>query len=168
MKLELKHLAPYLPYGLKVLINDGVNKYVDYITSIGLIDEVVCFNNTQDWYYGQAEDEVNVKPILHPLSNLTKKIIIDGIMFNPCEEMFKGHENIQFTTFGSELKNQLTLTATYTILGDAFTDFIINRNSIKSTDYWIVEKLLELKFDVFGLIESGLAIDVNTLDSNPY
>jgi hypothetical protein len=29
---------------------------------------------------------------------------------------------------------------------------------------WTVEKLLEWHFDIYGLIEAGLAIDINTLE----
>jgi hypothetical protein len=43
--------------------------------------------------------------------------------------------------------------ATAKVYGDYFDD----------VDYWIVEKLIEWHFDVFGLIKKGLAIDVNNL-----
>ena len=34
---------------------------------------------------------------------------------------------------------------------------------IETLPYWIVEKLFENHFDVFGLITLGLAININTL-----
>lgn len=37
----------------------------------------------------------------------------------------------------------------------------------ESMPYWLVQKLLEWKFDIFGLIEKGLAIAV-TDEFNPY
>ena len=33
----------------------------------------------------------------------------------------------------------------------------------KNTPYWIMEKLFKWHFDVFNLLEKGLAIDINTL-----
>jgi len=34
--------------------------------------------------------------------------------------------------------------------------------------YFVMEMLFEYHFDVFGLIKKGLAVDINTLDTNPY
>jgi hypothetical protein len=54
MKLELKHLAPYLPYGLKVIDSDG---NIDIVTCID-IEEI---------------DGYKIKPILRPLSDLQNR-----------------------------------------------------------------------------------------------
>lgn len=52
-------------------------------------------------------------------------------------------------------------------LDDNMIKFEIH-NDVSSMEYFHVKKLLEWHFDVFGLIESGLAIDVTTLETNPY
>ena len=63
-KLELEHLAPYLPYGLKY-IDDDVDKIVELHnldTGIGLVN----------FGWGDAKNLYEIKPILRPLSDLTK------------------------------------------------------------------------------------------------
>ena len=137
-KLELKHLAPYLPYGLK--LQTGVIYRNSIITLRG---------NTLDNCF--AESSLVVKPILKPLSDLDKYI---------SKLDFRAENDVQFTYYDG-LPNQLTITATYKLMGEVYTDFIVNRNSFKNVDYWIVEKLFEHHFDVFGLIDKELAIDIN-------
>ena len=44
----------------------------------------------------------------------------------------------------------------------------IGLSEIFTCDFWIIQKLVEWHFDVAHLIEKGEAIDVNTLDVNPY
>jgi len=62
MKLELKHLAPYLPYGLKVLSYQRV-KSLRSLSS----DTLYLYGNVLKGYtYKEC------KPILRPLSDLTK------------------------------------------------------------------------------------------------
>ena len=37
---------------------------------------------------------------------------------------------------------------------------------LKYLPYGVVEKLLEWHFDIFGLLEKGLAVDINTINKN--
>ena len=114
MKLELKHLAPYSLYGLKVKLFNNI----DIITGIDFengIIETMSNNNCLT---------KNLKPILIPLSDYTE-----------------GYAN--FWNY-------------------SFRDFkwaIINKEV--SVLCW--HDLLSKHYDVFGLIEKGLAIDINTL-----
>lgn len=63
MKLELKHLAPYLPYGLKIYCTD-------------VIEEMRTLNSCslnikgRSNIYGMFADIDEVKPILRPMSDL--------------------------------------------------------------------------------------------------
>jgi len=61
MKLELKHLAGYLPYGLRIArFNQGeIYKKIEYLLRGTNINEVVRYHN--------------LKPILRPISDLTKE-----------------------------------------------------------------------------------------------
>lgn len=60
MKLELKHLTPYLPYNLKMYWENLDGQIRDpYILLPSAIDHIIDFQN---------------KPILRPLSDLTKEI----------------------------------------------------------------------------------------------
>jgi hypothetical protein len=66
-QLTLEHLAPYLPYGLKILNGWGDIKKLNYSY---LDDENNGFIN-------------HVKPILRPLSDLTEEIEHNGVKFVP-------------------------------------------------------------------------------------
>lgn len=83
--------------------------------------------------------DTNSKIILRPLSDLTKEITYNGETFVPIEE-------IKRLGLGS-LPRSLDYKWLY---------------------YHQIEKFFEWKFDVFGLIEKGLAISVEDLEENPY
>jgi hypothetical protein len=139
MKLELKHLAGYLPYGLKIQNGWG------YIKTLK---------------YSHLDDEnngfiTNVMPILRPLSGLTKEIEVNGEKFVPRDIL-----DLKFRPISKDLiiyffNNNLEIdiqTQDYSETLDLFDGFLI------------VQKLLEWHFDIYGLIEAGLAIDINTLN----
>lgn len=78
MKLELKHLAPYLPYELKA-------KYHMLIDIKKKFDETTILNVTNiKWIITGTHHKV----ILHPLSDLTKEIKHDGEKFVPYNKLF--------------------------------------------------------------------------------
>ncbi len=128
MKLELKHLAPYLPYGLKFYSEDLSKKTNPFSwemtakTELGLIIE---FQN---------------KPILRPLSDLTKEIEHNGEKFRPLDRTGKAYR--------------------FDILEH------IEANPLDHIDLSDALLFFEWHFDVFNLIESGLAIDINTLEKH--
>jgi len=66
MKLELKHLAPYLPYGLK-----GLGKFPNGKNNIRDIN----VNNIMAF----VDNDINSKPILRPLSDLAKETEYGGM-----------------------------------------------------------------------------------------
>jgi hypothetical protein len=74
-------------------------------------------------------------PILSPLSDLTKEIQVNGERFVPYKKIKEIYPSDTFSS--SSNPAQWSLRA--------------------------VEKLLEWHFDVYGLIENDLAIDINTL-----
>ena len=124
MKLELKHLAGYLPYGLKYKdIPEGYHKIrILYIETIKW-----CLDNG--------------KPILRPLSDLTKKIEVNGEKF--IFSNFYLSEN-ELKTISRCIEMDLNL-----------LDFISAN---------VCLKLMYCHFDIYGLIDAGLAIDINALD----
>jgi hypothetical protein len=128
MELERKHLAPYLPYGLKWKM-EGFPGF-----------EQQYFNTRVDY------STKKMKPILRPLSDLTKEIEHNGEKFVPAESVVSFYKGCRS---GSDFK----------IVMDQFTKRL--KEQILSYDQ--VQKLFEWHFDVFGLIESGLAIDINTI-----
>lgn len=124
MKLELKHIAPYLPYGLKT-VNFNTN---------GLIDKPLFSKIIPSNILGFIDGSTESKILLRPLSDLTKEIEVNGEKFVPYKKLEWGNGTHVIPA----------------ILG-GYTNY--NESS----------KLFEWHFDVFGLIEQGLAIDINTL-----
>lgn len=141
MKLELKHLAPYLPYGLTGKTKKEIEpwKIVGYKEDSFSITEptLLCTHST----YKNVINiwSRNIKPILRPLSDLTKEIEHKGDRFIPIIE----YSYLRFKEIANYKGGQNTM------------KFIQVREQ---------DLLFELKFDVFGLIDAGLAIDINTLD----
>lgn len=137
MKIELKHIIPYLPYGLNVMFD---NKLTGILSGIrpNLLTELIVMeeldNNTpiyKNWCLGDT------KPILKPLSDL--------------------RDNKDFIRkFGGDNPNNLRMC-------NLDIDDLINNGLEFETYYGYYEWLIENHFDVFGLIENNLAIDINTL-----
>jgi hypothetical protein len=149
-KLELKHLAPYLPYGLR-----GEVRKPHYLKEENPIGELIKVEKTEDGvmvkicsdinnevfirageFAGEDGWVYNFKPILRPLSDL-KKDEFSFIYENETDyESLRDWLNLDF-------ESKLTLKYSYLFWAELFRYY----------------------FDVFGLIEKGLAIDINTLES---
>ena len=146
MKLEFKHLASYLPYGLKGFCTDDLQG-VEIMNGLQKISDS-CIEVISD---KEPMDLIYFKPILFPLSSLTKEITINGETFVP---IYKIYEFEQWDTDElEEIINDGTIEGIYSDL-DLIT-------------YSQTERLFEWKIDVFGLIEAGLAEPV-TGNFNPY
>jgi hypothetical protein len=142
MKLELKHLAPYLPYGLK---------YIYVLKASGFFPKGTIDNMSSLDISLLIKNNDIKKPILRPLSDLVEKINFKGVVFTPIKFLLSSYD----VNNGWDYSN--------------FNDFKVwaideNGSPTKETmtlvDYL---KLFEWHFDVFGLIEKGLAIDINTI-----
>lgn len=118
---ELKHLAPYLPYRLNCLVP---------FTSHGKVIEPLVGVKHNEFYVGGKIIDVDVwdfKPILRPLSDLTKE----------------------------ELKNQGF---------ETHIDYLTHeKGNPIFAPYQMVKYLFSQHFDVFGLIDQDLAIDINKI-----
>jgi len=131
--MTIKELVPYLPYGLKGLVEDfGIE------TAIGCIGTEVL----------TTEDNCELseyKLILRPLSDLTKEIEHNGEKFKPSFVLSRDYKDefveLLITEKGKGYYNDL----------------------LRYIPLCIAEKLFKWHFDVFGLIEKGEAIDINTL-----
>lgn len=141
-ELELNHLAPYLPYGLKLM-----NKYSLTPETLISCDDVYAtlfglYKTVSEQY---SYDEI--KPILYPLDYLTKEITHNGETFVPIEFI----EDKYFTLNYVERLERCIEDSRYLV----------------HLDYLLITHLIEWRFDIFNLIEDGLAIPV-TEDFNPY
>lgn len=130
-KLELKHLAPYLPYGLK-LYHSGYK--AKHILEASIKEGVYDREMSAVTLTAMVNDNEYLKPILRPLSDLTKEIEHNGEKFVPVDRL-------EWNSY----------------------DHIIKKGMCDNVGYQYMIKLFEWHFDVFGLIEKGLAIDINTI-----
>ena len=142
MKLELKHLAGYLPYGLKVFRE---NKSVpsDAFVIKGATKENVFLSEN-----GLVVVDIDrIKPILRPLSGLTKEIEVNGEKFVPIERLRKEYSGFYFES-NPEL-----------LIKSKNTNLYVSLNWTNEFQ----QKLYEWHFDIYGLIEKNLAIDKNII-----
>lgn len=153
MKLSITHLAPYLPYGLKVQTSWSIDGFGGICTSkaIGLYrDELLLEPYTilhKHIPYRISIDRTSLsdpdtKPLLLPMSSLYTEITHNGKTFIPQKELDWGSWNDEIGYIVSAEYGENPRVAINVL------DFI--------DDYY---KLLEWHFDVFGLIDKGLAID---------
>ena len=140
MKLETKHLAPYLPYNLKCeVLNSGKEKEIGEMIAV-YDDNSACFGNIIESEKGFEY----IKPILRPIQEV---------------ELF--------------FENQWALGNDEDVRKYLDADFLWQNGNIEVNEiqlmkaeylpYGTLQVLLKYNFDVFDLIDKGLAIDVNTL-----
>lgn len=142
MKLELKHIAPYLPYKVNVIHNTSNIKFEVKGVKFGVKSCNLFLKELR-----LPQSLWKFKPILRPLSDLTKEIQIAEYYMT-----YKEHIQRMFNLRMYQFKDAKIYSLNYGVFID-FTELPYN----------VVEKLLSWHFDVFGLITQGLAIDINTL-----
>ncbi len=142
MKLELKHLAPYLPYGLRLQYHDTKIGTLNSLSDINEYDDIKISIN-----YGELEHIWMFKPILRPMSDFDKPLGQESDIYSYLMKYNQGREECA------------------QIDGDL--DFDINEPIWLSAKlgYEVHLFLFEHHFDVFGLIPAGLAVDINTMKS---
>ena len=138
-KLTLEHLAPYFPYGLKGIVTDSSNN--------GSIETIIGLQGTEIITDFDCIEMDIFKPILRPLSDLTKEIEHNGEKFVPIEWFEEKYYTLDLHKQCLRLLEE------------------DGENWINQSDYMLVTQLLEWHFDLFGLLEAGLAIDINTLNT---
>ncbi len=134
MKLELKHLAPYLPYRVKL----NLTRRLFERTNVDIRNCDFRHNYTTNelylWHNEVTYGWHEIKPILRPLSDytdITSKAMSD---------------------LDCDLTNQMDI-----------QEFALKKMSLSSLLYSSFEVLTRNHVDIFGLIPEGLAIDINTL-----
>lgn len=185
-KLELKHLAPYLPYELQWHFEgeetwEGKAKLHEVVGLFACYDGVQLHSDDD----GVAHVEYSAgKPVLRPLSDLIverdgkidlvelAKIANDDIGGKDVYEWFLWDEvKVKVSGFNG---------VTYSVYHGTYEEELFFRFNTKNF-YFVkhddddlemgcinMEKVFEYFFqnhyDVHGLIEAGLAIDINTLE----
>lgn len=120
-------LAMSYPYEIKLIYRN--DKSWPIIMAIGNLDEILHTNK-------------DYKPILRPLSDLTKPIEHKGEKFVPINRIKESQYHLFF-------RDDIT-------------------SPLEGLQFSEIRKLIEWHFDIADLISKGEAIDVNTLEVNPY
>ncbi len=141
-------MAFSLPYGLRGIVKGKENvcgSFIYKLYSCNCETDVV-----------ELVGETNFKtdkfiPALHPISDLTKQIEHNGEKFVPL------HRLLEMSNFNlSKMSiNQIN-------------DYECVYNNIDVISFKDAMYLVSIHFDLFGLIDKGEAIDVNSLEINPY
>ena len=156
--MELKYLKAYLDCGVGVIntcdattrVQEGkhISKLVhghNGMFGVEGLTPISFFSNPD----GSFKKQDHLKLILRPLSDLTKEIEHNGVKFVPIE-MLKEIRESKHKTMSKQVL--------FFILARLSNPDLPIDYKIKSCHYWIVEKLIEWHFDIFGLIEKGFAI----------
>src|SRR5699024_1258683 len=151
--LELKHIAPYLPYGLNVTFegDDYIHEVVGLSISSKGVELISPFGD-----YGRADIE-DCRLILRPLSDIHKEIVHNGKKVYPWREVNKllnGEYNADYNNIEVNEYGGLRID-----FGDHSSGYDLRES------YEVVQLLLEYHFDIFGLLDDGLAIDINELNN---
>lgn len=155
MKLELKHLAPYLPYKLGVASGDEYDSILNNIGVMGTHYDVYAPNNYTIYQLCKCEDGVfkymgvrpiQVKPILRPLSSMTVEEVeeLNSLIDDSVKVVVSSGNWVYIESASSDPWD-----GSPTLSLDSIN--IIN------------EYLFKNHFDVFNLIENNLAIDKTKL-----
>lgn len=183
-KLELKHILPYLQYNLRYvakkesdILNDTwADESLDNSTTF---DQALSANNKQaiellnspitielylahegkDLHLGSGENSLGypiddiftseVKPLLRPMSDLFENIVHNGEIICVAKVIKNLDDSIEWW-------NESRTALHYPETGE-FCITSSDKLDYKWLDYSIVETLFKYHFDVFGLIEKGLA-----------
>lgn len=139
-KLEPKHLAPYLPYGLKFITVPELENSIQTL-KIGSIIQKGFITLDDVFYNGKLE----CKPILRPLSDMTKEEYIE----------FYGYPEWY-------LKDESFMDEPYKVTLEHLIAELKGGGSFQLEQFSF---LFKKHFDLDGLIPEGLAIDINTLEN---
>lgn len=149
---KFENISAYLPYKLKWHF-EGEDHFAE-VVGLDLTNEglhlISAFGD-----FGRSSIETG-KPLLFPLSSLTKTIKVDGETFVPIEHFEIGDDppeviEVDFGNCG--LIHDLTVISQHGLHHD-----------IKYLPYDIVQQLIKWKIDIFSMIHDGDAIDASNLN----
>lgn len=176
--MNLKELAGYLPYRLRMMYDfENGTQWVLDVTNINAITK-------------------HDKPILRPMSDLTKEIEVNGEKFVPLIELYRmsnkyNYDNELYYDFIDSWVGKGDILKVYhNRQKDEYTEFIFSKGSFRKdtkyskgsynfgmtlphdircnseiyNQYKLFQFLYKHHFDIYGLIEKGEAIDINTIE----
>lgn len=138
--IPLKEIVGFLPYGLQMIFQSKGGRIVTVNGIKNLDHGIAVLNNSYSFWLHSS----GFKPIVRPLSGLTKEITHNGETFVPAKkyDLIQDSEgNFCDRLYADQCESPFVYIP------------ITNRN----------EWLFELKFDVYDWIKDGLAVDINTI-----
>lgn len=130
--ITIQELGAYLGSGLKFISFDDDRKpVIQTIKRLSFYKDQLVIESSEGWDLGLRE----IKPIVRPLSDLTKEIEHNGERFVPVERL------------------------SFSYLDFTIMQFKIDKTRVSYSD---IQKLIEWHFDINNWIERDLAIDLNT------
>lgn len=166
-KLTLEHLAPYLAFDLKVNFYCKLGNYI----STGVVNPAYAVQHTSQ-----------IKPILRPVSDITSAHIINmfkmayrsvftiGLdqQYDNNYHMHGWDENdfglvvrdeVLIYGFSVHLESEQDIKFSSRHIGDDCPNRQLRINKLD-----LFKELYKDHFDIHGLIQKGLAVDINTID----
>lgn len=189
-KLQLTHIAPYLPYGLKV--KWGI-RVIKMNTGQGSSRHWIGISSLLKWYNSEMIEKPTI--LLRPLSDLVKPLPSGEIPFIKLFEMYNRNEFSEtpykkkecdkiiscdyvyyeflksyecILKYAFETSNMGTLV--YSFRYDPQLRRFLHRDETHERPLGVSHQidlfnfLFEHHFDVYGLCEKGLAIDINKIN----
>jgi hypothetical protein len=119
-----------------------LSAYLPYKPRVTLYSDIYNYDGLvtkmhHQYYFDFCQEKCNIKLHLRPISDLTKEIEHNGEMFVPIEKLDMSF--LQFEYFHSQGIDLSEIT------------------------YLDARKLHSWHFDTFGLIDAGLAVDINSI-----
>ncbi len=157
MKLELKHIAPYLPYGVGVEYKRNIypKETTHSVLSINMLR--LC---------DLSPLKFSIKPPLRPLSDLYKEIdgVVGIVELAKIEHPCSSYHILRHKVVEVACDDQSSMSFKY----DPDENYFINSNFDCDDENYPIMYQLDLftylfshHYDVFGLIDKGLAIDLS-------
>jgi hypothetical protein len=185
-ELELKDICGYLPHELLAKIKAGSERIYEVIAINGA--DSISLTSVRPTVLGFDEFDPNkIAPILRPLSDLYRTIMHNGKEIIPIVELAKIAEPNYVWKINKKMAIREIIYETWTdkvFFGYAglhryfkFTErddrYFYSAYKDDNVEYIpdqipLFDFMNELKIDYRGLIDAGLAIDANTLETNPY
>ena len=152
-KIYFEDIAGYLPYGLRVnMISRSCATYDVSLMNCGLDYNATA--TVSEWYFsrkGATFGLNDIKPIVRPLSDLTKEIEHDGKKFVPIDELAEWLYGEEPESFGKKEDAR------------SWIDFNLGGSQIVGNlPFKLVRKLIKWHFDIHNWIGDGLAISNET------
>ena len=165
MKLELKHLAPYLPYELKAITTKEGYKnplygVIDYWSKYGNVENEISISSDEGYYLCQPHE---LKPYLRPMSDLYKERNgkIDIV------ELAKMSLNWDWRLDRFDGQTVARSGESIFFYNDVYNLFELHTSKDKYVAFnqlQLFEYLFANHYDIYGLLDQNLAININEIE----